>query len=68
MIATLSYSTLFTWLTIAPFLMLDAFGYSMTAAGVVFGCGSLGFMIGSLVSARLASQTRPERLSCAAPC
>ena len=61
-IATLSYTTLFCWLTTAPFLLFDTFGYSKTAAGIVFGCGSLGFMIGSLDSARLASRTRPERL------
>jgi Bcr/CflA subfamily drug resistance transporter len=58
----LLYSALFTWISTSPFLMMDQLGFSRVDAGIVLGFGSLGYMGGSLASARLASRYRSERL------
>ncbi len=61
-ITTLLYSALFTWLTTSPFLMIDNLGFSTTGVAIVLGLGSLGYMAGSLISARLARRHTPERI------
>lgn len=61
-ITMLLYSALFTWISTSPFLMIDVLGFSTTGAAVVLGLGSLGYMGGSLISARLAGRLAPERL------
>ncbi len=61
-ITMLLYSALFTWISTSPFLMIDVLGFSTTGAAVVLGLGSLGYMGGSLISARLAGRITPERL------
>ncbi|CAN0089034.1 unnamed protein product, partial [Phaeothamnion confervicola] len=61
-ITFLLYAGLFTWLTTSPFLMIDQLGFSTTGVAIVLGLGSLGYMAGSLGSARLAAAYRPERL------
>jgi DHA1 family bicyclomycin/chloramphenicol resistance-like MFS transporter len=58
----LLYSALFTWISTSPFLMMDQLGFSRVEAGIVLGFGSLGYMGGSLASARLAARHGPERL------
>lgn len=58
----LLYSALFTWISTSPFLMMDQLGFSRVEAGIVLGFGSLGYMGGSLASARLAVRHGPERL------
>jgi|LNFM01.1.fsa_nt_gb DHA1 family bicyclomycin/chloramphenicol resistance-like MFS transporter len=62
LITMLLYSALFTWISTSPFLMIDGLGFSTTGAAVVLGLGSLGYMGGSLISARLAGRMPPERL------
>ncbi len=62
LVTMLLYSALFTWLTTSPFLMIDGLGFSTTDVAVVLGLGSLGYMAGSLISARLAGRHSPERL------
>ena len=61
-ITMLLYAGLFTWITTSPFLMIDTLGFSPTGAAAVLGLGSLGYMTGSLISARLAGRITPERL------
>ena len=61
-ITMLLYSALFTWISTSPFLMIDVLGFSTTGAAAVLGLGSLGYMGGSLISARLAGRMAPERL------
>jgi DHA1 family bicyclomycin/chloramphenicol resistance-like MFS transporter len=58
----LLYSALFTWLTTSPFLMMDGLGFSTIDVSIVLGLGSLGYMAGSLATARLAARHKPERL------
>lgn len=62
LITALLYSALFTWLTTSPFLMIDTLGFSTTDVAIVLGLGSLGYMGGSLISARLAGRHSPERI------
>lgn len=61
-ITGLLYSALFTWLTTSPFLMIDGLGFSTMDVSIVLGLGSLGYMAGSLLSARYAGRHSPERL------
>ncbi len=61
-IAFLLYAALFTWLTTSPFLMIDQLGFTTTHVAVVLGLGSLGYMAGSIGSARLSGTYSPERL------
>jgi MFS transporter, DHA1 family, multidrug resistance protein len=58
----LLYAALFTWLSTSPFLMIDQLGFTSTDVAIVLGLGSLGYMAGSLGSARLAADYAPERL------
>ena len=58
----LLYSALFTWISTAPFLMMDRLGFSQIDTAIVLGLGSLGYMGGSLASARLAGRHSPERV------
>lgn len=62
LISMLLYSALFTWLSTSPFLMIDTLGFSPTDVAIVLGLGSLGYMAGSLASARLSSRHPPQRL------
>ena len=61
-LTVLLYSALFTWISTSPFLMMDQLGFSTTDAAIVLGLGSLGYMGGSLSTARLAGRYAPERL------
>jgi DHA1 family bicyclomycin/chloramphenicol resistance-like MFS transporter len=61
-VTMLLYSALFTWLTTSPFLMMDGLGFSTIDVSIVLGLGSLGYMAGSLATARLAARHKPERL------
>jgi Bcr/CflA subfamily drug resistance transporter len=58
----LLYAALFTWITTTPFLMIDGLGFTTTGVAIVLGLGSLGYMAGSLISARLAGRISPEML------
>jgi DHA1 family bicyclomycin/chloramphenicol resistance-like MFS transporter len=62
LISMLLYSALFTWLSTSPFLMIDTLGFSPTDVAIVMGLGSLGYMAGSLASARLSGRHSPQRL------
>lgn len=62
LITMLLYSALFTWITTSPFLMMDGLGFSATDAAIVLGIGSLGYMVGSLATAKLAGRYKPEHL------
>lgn len=62
LISMLLYSALFTWLSTSPFLMIDKLGFTPTGVAIVMGLGSLGYMAGSLGSARLAGSLPPQRL------
>lgn len=62
LITVLLYSALFTWISTSPFLMMDGLGFATTDAAIVLGLGSLGYMAGSLATARLAARHPPERL------
>lgn len=62
LVTMLLYSALFTWISTSPFLMIDVLGFSTTGVAVVLGLGSLGYMAGSLISARFAGRITPERL------
>lgn len=61
-ITMLLYAGLFTWITTSPFLMIDTLGFSPTGTAAVLGLGSLGYMAGSLISARFAGRIAPESL------
>lgn len=61
-ISMLLYSALFTWITTSPFLMMDQLGFTTSQAALVLGVGSLGYMAGSLVTARLSANHSPQRL------
>lgn len=52
-LATTSYAGLFAWLSGASFVLQDLYGLSPFAFGFVFAIGSLGFMTGAMVAARL---------------
>lgn len=62
LVTMLLYSALFTWLTTSPFLMMDELGFSTLDVSIVLGLGSLGYMAGSLATARLSGRHTPERL------
>jgi MFS transporter, DHA1 family, multidrug resistance protein len=52
-LATFSYAGLFAWISAASFVLQDIYGLSPFAFGFVFAVGSVGYGIGSTVSARL---------------
>jgi DHA1 family bicyclomycin/chloramphenicol resistance-like MFS transporter len=51
--ATLSYAGLFAWISAASFVLQDIYGLSPIVFGLVFAVGSVGYGIGSTLSARL---------------
>jgi len=52
-LASFSYAGLFAWISAASFVLQDTYGLSPFAFGFVFAVGSVGYGIGSTVSARL---------------
>lgn len=58
----LLYAALFTWISTSPFLMIDTLGFSPTGVALVLGVGSLGYMAGSLATARFAGRYSPEHM------
>ena len=60
--STLIYSSLFTWLTTSPFLLMDRMGFSTVAAAFVFGTGAGLYIATNLATSRLARHVRPTRL------
>jgi DHA1 family bicyclomycin/chloramphenicol resistance-like MFS transporter len=52
-LATLSYAGLFAWISGAAFVLQNLYGLSPFAFGFVFAVGSVGYGIGSTLSARL---------------
>jgi DHA1 family bicyclomycin/chloramphenicol resistance-like MFS transporter len=52
-LATLSYAGLFAWISAASFVLQNIYGLSPFAFGFVFALGSVGYGIGSTLSARL---------------
>ena len=52
-LATLSYAGLFAWISGAAFVLQDLYGLKPLAFGLVFAIGSVGYGLGSLLSARL---------------
>jgi DHA1 family bicyclomycin/chloramphenicol resistance-like MFS transporter len=52
-LATFSYAGLFAWISAASFVLQDIYGLSPFAFGFVFAIGSVGYGIGSTLSARL---------------
>jgi MFS transporter, DHA1 family, multidrug resistance protein len=52
-LAASSYAGLFAWISGASFVLQDLYGLSAFAFGVAFAIGSVGYMTGSTLSARL---------------
>lgn len=52
-LATTSYAGLFAWISGASFVLQNLYGLTPFNFGVAFAIGSLGYMVGSIVSARL---------------
>jgi DHA1 family bicyclomycin/chloramphenicol resistance-like MFS transporter len=62
LIFALGYGALFTWLSTAPFLLIGELGFAPTAAALIFAVGPVGFISGSLLSARFSGLWSPERI------
>lgn len=60
--AMLIYSSLFTWLTTSPFLLMDQLGLTPTAAAFVYGIGAGIYILTNLACTRLAPGHTPERV------
>jgi DHA1 family bicyclomycin/chloramphenicol resistance-like MFS transporter len=52
-LATTSYAGLFAWISGASFVLQNLYGLSAFTFGVAFSLGSVGYMTGSMISARL---------------
>ncbi len=52
-LATTSYAGLFAWISASSFVLQNLYGLSPFNFGVIFAVGSLGFMIGATLAARL---------------
>jgi DHA1 family bicyclomycin/chloramphenicol resistance-like MFS transporter len=52
-LATTSYAGLFAWISGASFVLQNLYGLSAFTFGVAFSLGSVGYMSGSMISARL---------------
>ena len=52
-LATTSYAGLFAWISGASFVLQDLYGLAPFTFGVAFALGSVGYMSGSMISARL---------------
>jgi DHA1 family bicyclomycin/chloramphenicol resistance-like MFS transporter len=52
-LATTSYAGLFAWISAASFVLQDLYGLTAFAFGFVFAVGSLGYMAGATLAARL---------------
>jgi len=52
-IGSMSYAGLFAWISAASFVLQDLYGLSPFTFGVAFAVGSVGYMTGSTLSARL---------------
>jgi DHA1 family bicyclomycin/chloramphenicol resistance-like MFS transporter len=52
-LAAASYAGLFAWISGASFVLQDLYGLSALAFGIAFAVGSVGYMTGSTLSARL---------------
>jgi DHA1 family bicyclomycin/chloramphenicol resistance-like MFS transporter len=52
-LAALSYAGLFAWISGAAFVLQDLYGLTPFAFGLIFAVGSVGYGLGSLLSARL---------------
>jgi len=52
-LATTSYAGLFAWISAASFVLQDLYGLSASAFGFIFALGSLGYMAGATLAARL---------------
>lgn len=60
--AMLIYSSLFTWLTTSPFLIMDQLGLTPTAAAFVYGTGAGVYILTNLVCARWLPGHAPQRV------
>jgi MFS transporter, DHA1 family, multidrug resistance protein len=61
-ILAFGYGALFTWLSTGPFLLIGDLGMAPTAAALIFSIGTVGFISGSLLSARLSGRQAPQRI------
>jgi len=52
-LGTTSYAGLFAWISAASFVLQDIYGLSAFSFGVAFALGSVGYMVGSTLAARL---------------
>jgi DHA1 family bicyclomycin/chloramphenicol resistance-like MFS transporter len=52
-LAAFSFAGLFAWISGASFVLQDLYGLSALSFGVAFACGSVGYMAGSALAARL---------------
>lgn len=52
-LATASYAGLFAWISGASFVLQNLYGLSPFAFGIAFALGSVGYMIGATIAARL---------------
>jgi DHA1 family bicyclomycin/chloramphenicol resistance-like MFS transporter len=60
-LATTSYAGLFAWISGSPFVLQYLYRLSPFAFGVAFAAGSLGFMIGTSLAARLVVRSGLDR-------
>ena len=55
-LGSLSYAGLFAWISGASFVLQNLYGLSAFQFGAVFGLGSVGYMIGSAIAARVVTR------------
>ncbi len=56
------YCAIFTWLSMSSFVLIGALGISPQRFGVLFGLSVPGYLLGTLIAARLASRLGVDRL------
>ena len=59
-LGAVSYAGLFAWISGASFVLQNLYGLSPFAFGVAFALGSVGYMTGSTIAARLVGTARPR--------
>ena len=59
--AALSYAGLFAWISASPFVLQDIHGLSPAAFGFTFAIGSLGFLAGTSLAARIVPRAGIDR-------
>ena len=60
LILAFGYSALFTWLSTGSFLLIGDLGMAPKHAALVFSAGTVGFVFGNLLSARLSGGRSPR--------